>query len=72
MSDAEMIAYLTLDGQIPLDEIGLVGVTIYTFNRGLGCYLARIVEDNRAAEECKAFLRRTGREFKSVRHLPRP
>jgi hypothetical protein len=70
-SDAAVLAFLTINGEIPLEDIGLVGWTIYAYNRGMGCYLAMIIEDNRMAEECRKFLHRIGREFKTVRELPR-
>ena len=68
-TDAELLAYVTINGEIPLEDIGLVGWTIYTFNRGMGCYLAMALEDNRMAAQCNLYLRRIGREFKSIEEM---
>ncbi|MBM3982822.1 MAG: hypothetical protein FJ304_21640 [Planctomycetes bacterium] len=71
-TDAELLANVTSDGEIPLEEIGVVGGLIYTHIRGLNCYLVHVMEDNRMAEACKSYLRRIGREFRSYQELPRP
>ncbi len=70
-TDEELLAYVTSHGEIPLEGIGLVGGMIYTYIRGLNCYLVNVMEDNRMAETCKLYLRRVGREFRSFQELPR-
>jgi hypothetical protein len=68
--DSELLACVTSRGEIPLECVGVVDGLIVTYLPTLGATVPMLIEDNRLAVECRSYLRRIGREFKSRTNLP--